>query len=134
MITLKELCKGHNFDSLPPQHRANLEAFLERLNRIRKSWGHPMSITSGYRSLEEHLRIYKSKGITDQSKIPMKSRHLYGAACDIYDPQQELQKWCLANTKLLEDVGLWCEHFSATPTWVHFQLNPPASGARFFRP
>jgi hypothetical protein len=84
--------------------------------------------------MAEHLEIYRKKGITDQSKIPMKSRHLIGAAIDIYDPNKILQSWVLSNVKVLEEVGLWCEDFSATPNWVHFQILPPASGKRFFKP
>jgi len=44
--------------------------------------GQPVTITSGYRSLQDHLRIYKQKGITDKSKIPMGSYHLKGLAAD----------------------------------------------------
>lgn len=44
--------------------------------------GQPITITSGYRSLQHHLEIYKQKGITDKSKIPMGSYHLKGLAAD----------------------------------------------------
>lgn len=93
-----------------------------------------MHVSSGLRSLEEHLRIYAEKGITDRSKIPMKSRHLHGMAVDIRDPKHELQKWCLDNEDMLEQAGLYCEHFSSTVGWVHFQTTPPGSGNRFFLP
>jgi uncharacterized protein YcbK (DUF882 family) len=134
MITLKEILKATDFDSLPKEHQDNLLILLERINRIRTEFAKPMTVSSGYRSMAEHLEIYRKKGITDQSKIPMKSRHLIGAAIDIYDPNQQLQKWVLDNVKILEEVGLWCEDFSATPNWVHFQIVPPASGKRFFKP
>jgi hypothetical protein len=64
----------------------------------------------------------------------MKSRHLFGKAVDISDPKRELQAWCRTNEKLLEEIGLWCEDFNATPTWVHFQVESPKSGKRFFMP
>ncbi len=133
-ISLKELTKGYNFDSLDSSHKNNLEVLHERINKIRAAYGKPLSVTSGYRSMEDHLRIYKAKGIIDKALIPMGSRHLSGSACDIYDPNQELQKWALANVKLLETIGLWCEHFSATPSWIHWQITPPKSGSRFFKP
>lgn len=131
---MQELLKGKPFDSLPQEHRFNLTILLKKVNQIRQTYGKSMTVTSGYRSLEDHLRIYRQKGITDKSKIPMKSNHLSGRAVDFADANGELKKWVLANVSLLESIGLWCEDFSATPTWVHFQINPPASGNRFFKP
>lgn len=104
------------------------------MNVIRAAYGKPMSVTSGYRSMAEHLRIYKEKGITDKTKIPMKSRHLFGEACDISDPKGILQTWCKVNIKKLEEAKLWCEDFNSTPGWCHFQTVAPKSGKRFFIP
>ena len=120
--------------TLTEEQASNLPILLERINKVRSAWGNPMTVTSGLRSMEDHLRIYREKGITDPSKIPMGSSHLKGAACDIFDPKQELQAWCKANEKLLEEIGLWMEDFSATPNWVHFQIVAPRSGNRFFKP
>lgn len=134
MISLKELLKEYSFESLPKEHKDNIMILLERINRIRTAYNKPMTVTSGYRSKEDQIRIYKQKGITDLKRIPMGSKHLSGSAVDIYDPNKELQKWTLANQALLESIGLWCEDFSATPNWVHYQITPPASGKRFFKP
>lgn len=134
MISMNEILKGVKLESLPKEHQDNIKVLLEKVNKIRSAYGKPMSVTSGYRSLEDHLRIYKEKGITDQSKIPMKSKHLSGEAVDFSDPKQELQKWILANVKILEDAGIYCEDFSATKNWVHCQIVPPKSGKRFFLP
>lgn len=134
MITMKEILKDTKFDSLPADHQANLLKLLEKLQIVREKYGKSMVVSSGYRSMDDHLRIYREKGITDKSKIPMKSNHLYGRACDVSDPKQELQKWVKANVKLMEELGLWMEDFSATKNWVHFQIVPPASGNRFFKP
>lgn len=134
MIELRELIKGKEFLSLPKEHRDNLMIILERICRVRIAYGKAMIVTSGYRSMEEHLAIYNRKGITDQNRIPMKSKHLYGQAVDISDPKKELQVWCQNNVKLLEEIGLWMEDFRYTPNWVHFQCVPPKSGNRFFIP
>lgn len=134
MITLKELIKNTLISDIPLEHQHNLEELLKRINVIRTVYGKPMTVTSGYRSLQDHLRIYSSKGITDRSKIPMASKHLYGQAVDIYDPNKELQAWVKQNVKVLEDIGLWCEDFGSTPNWCHFQIVPPRSGKRFFIP
>lgn len=123
--------KGYD---LTDEQAANLAILLERINKVRAAYGKPMSVSSGVRSMADHLRIYKEKGITDQSKIPMKSRHLLGAAVDIRDPDLKLAEWVKANEKVLEEAELWCESLDATKGWVHFQIFPPASGKRFFNP
>lgn len=136
-ISLKEILGKYKFEDLPKEHQDNCMILLERINKIRQAYGKPMQVSSGYRSMEDHLRIYKNKGITDPNKIPMQSKHLSAAAIDIADPNQELQKWCLNNISLLENVELWCEDFSATSkpsAWVHMQIFPPKSNKRFFIP
>lgn len=134
MISIQEILKGKDLKSLPKEHQDNLVILLERINKVRIAYGKSMLVTSGYRSMQEHLDIYKRKGITDISKIPMQSRHLYGLAVDISDPKGELDNWCQNNVKLLEEIGLWLEHPDSTPGWTHFQCSPPKSGNRFFKP
>jgi DNA repair ATPase RecN len=139
MLSLKEIIHANIEPSaLNPEKLKNQEDLLAKVNKIRAKWNKPMTVTSGVRTLKDHLRIYAQKGITDQSKIPMKSKHLEtvtnAAAVDIADPNKELQKWCKENEAFLEEVGLWMEDFSATPNWVHFQNIPPKSGKRWFMP
>lgn len=134
MISMKELLDGAKLQDLPSKSQENLLILLERINKVRTAWNKPMTVTSGFRTMEHHLEIYAKKGIKDPKKIPMKSKHLYGEAVDIYDPKQELQRWCKKNEQLLIDVGLWMEDFSATPNWCHFQILPPKSGKRWFLP
>lgn len=135
MISMAELLNNkYKLEDQDQSIQDNLKILLERMNKVRKLFGKPMTCTSGLRSMDDHLRIYKQKGITDESKIPMKSKHLYGEAADFSDPKQELQKWCLANVDKLEEIGLWMEDFSATVNWCHFQIVPPKSNSRFFKP
>lgn len=139
MISMAELLKGKNFEDQTPEVQENLNILLERVNKIRSSYGKPMSPTSGLRTMSDHLRIYQEKAAKagvpfDESKVPMKSRHLYGEAVDISDPNKELQQWCIENEALLEEFELWCEDFAHTLNWVHFQTKPPKSGNRFFIP
>lgn len=135
MLSIKEFLKpGVSFSSLPSEVQVNLLELCKRINTVRQIYGKPMTVTSGLRTMAEHLAIYKAKGITDQSRIPMKSKHLSGEAVDISDPKRELQAWCKANVAVLEAANLWCEDFSATPNWVHFQSIAPKSGKRFFMP
>jgi hypothetical protein len=140
MITLKELLCGHNISDIEHRFQLNLEELLKRINIIRSAYNKPMTVTSAFRSEQDHLRIYSTinakrvaAGLSKVS-VPMASQHLSGSAVDISDPNRLLQAWCSSNVPLLESVGLWMEDFSATPTWCHFQINPPKSGNRFFKP
>jgi len=139
MISINELLSGNKLESQTQEIKNNLNELLEKINKIRASWGNPMTVTSGLRSKEHHIQVYeniaKKKGIIfDISKVPMGSRHLSGQAVDISDPNRELQAWCLSNQPTLESIGLWMEDFSATSNWCHFQTVAPKSGARFFKP
>ncbi len=134
MISLKELNpKGF---PLTPVQEANLNILLIRINRVREKWGKPMIVTSGFRSMEDHKRIYtenaKKNGVTN-FRIPMGSRHLSAQACDISDPDGSLFDWTKANEQFLSDVGLWMEEKDSYKR-VHFQTMPPASGKRWFKP
>jgi hypothetical protein len=134
MITIRELLTSHCDNK---EHFENLEELLVKLNKLRAAYGKPLRVTSGYRSMERHLAIYAAKGITDQSKIPMKSNHLYGFAADLVpveDDIQHLHQWAWDNFQLMVDIGLWFENFKETPTWLHCQSMPPKSGNRFFKP
>ena len=44
--------------------------------------GQPITVTSGYRSPEHQIEVYRQKGITNKSEIPMGSYHLKGLAVD----------------------------------------------------
>jgi len=127
MITMKEL----NPDNLPLEGAVerNIKTLFERMNEFRGIWGKPMIVTSGLRSDE------KQKALIAEGKSKARlSRHLFGAACDIFDPNKELGRWCLENEAVLVKIGLWCEHPDYTRNWVHFQIIPPMSGKRFFIP
>lgn len=132
MITWQEILHKYKELEIPAEHLANLKILHQKINEVRKAYGKPMSPTSVYRTMADHLRIYAQKGITDQAKIPMKSKHLSGQAIDIADPTGSLMKWCKANEDKLAEIGLWCE--DGTVGWVHFQIVPPKSGKRFFLP
>jgi hypothetical protein len=135
MITKRELFKRPV--KIPPQHEVNIDKLLIAINKLRLAYGKPLQVTSGYRSLDEHLAIYAAKGITDQKKIPMKSKHLEGLAVDLVpvdESIEEFHKWIKDNVELLEQIGLWLEDFKYSKTWAHFQIVAPRSGNRFFIP
>lgn len=134
MITRQEIILDTDYVKQTDEVQKNIEDLVIKINKIRQAYGKPMIITSGFRTMEHHLEIYAERGITDKSKIPMKSKHLYGLALDVLDPKAFLKSWIKSHMSLCEEVGFYFEAFSATPTWVHFQTVPPASGKRFFNP
>ena len=134
MISIDELLSGQaKLGELSNEVQNNLQELLVKVNKVRTAYGKPMIVTSGLRTKKHHLEIYARKGIYPP-KVPMKSNHLSGRAVDFADGNGELKKWVKANIKLMEEIGLWLEDFSATKTWCHFQINPPKSGNRFFMP
>lgn len=123
MISLKEL-NPHGYTTTPEQAK-NLAKLLTVMNEIRTKYGKPMTVTSGLRSDADQARINpKAK----------KSNHLMGLACDISDVDGLLWTWCMLNVKVLETLGVYLEDKQSTPTWVHFQITPPGSGKRVFKP
>lgn len=129
MMEFRELLK------IPKDDWENLEELLDKLNQFRKAYGKPLIVTSGYRSMQDHLRIYADKGITDRSKIPMQSKHLSGLAVDVIaNDIKDLHKFVTDNVQTLEKIGLWVEDLSITTSWLHLQIVPPKSNQRFFKP
>lgn len=135
IITWKELLCGYKESDIPSDHLANLKQLLEKISILRTKFGKPLKVSNAYRSKKHHLDIYKKKGITDEKLIPMKSKHLYGQAVDLAGPNiKEFHKFLLDNIPLLEELGIYCEDFSATTSWAHCQLVAPKSDKRFFLP
>ena len=134
MITMQELLSGQaTFESLDKETQNNLTILLEKVNKIREAYGKPMIVTSGLRTKQHHLEIYAKKGIFPPN-VPMKSNHLFGRAVDFADSDGQLKKWILANMKLVTELDVYFEAFNNTKTWLHVQINPPASKKRFFKP
>ena len=129
---MNNLLGKYNYQDLPPEHQENLGVLLNRIEQVEKASGKNFVVTSGYRSMDDQIRIYKQKGITDPTKIPIHSKHLTGSAVDIYDPTLTLTQWLKDNPEILESAQLWAEE--GNKNWVHLQIFPPASGARWFLP
>lgn len=136
MITMKELLKGK---TIPTEYATNFQELFEKINKIREAYGRPMVVNSCFRSKDDQIRVYKelaaSRGVKfDETKIPWGSAHLKAAAVDIADDDNfTLYSWCVDNVKILEEVGLWCE-VKDDQHRVHFQIYPPKSQSRFFKP
>lgn len=62
------------------------------------------------------------------------STHITGEAVDIADSDGSLRAWVARNLGELERLGLYMEDGRTTPTWLHVQTKPPASGHHVYIP
>lgn len=128
MITRDEVLMGRD-KQYPADYTKevsdNIDKLLIALNKLRKAYGKPMTVSSGFRPPSINAAT---------AGAAKRSNHMLGLACDFKDADGELDKWLMANLKLLEEIGLWLEHPDATKGWAHVQIVPPRSGNRVFRP
>jgi hypothetical protein len=135
MITLSEFFMGRDTThkaELTEEIKANAEITVDRVNRLLEAFGKDRRVNSGWRPAAVNAAT---------PKAAKRSKHMMAQACDIEDKDGELDKFCMSNLKVLEDIGLWLEHPSATKTpdrfgegWCHVQIVPPKSGNRVFYP
>jgi hypothetical protein len=127
MITKAELLMGRD-ESFPkeytPEVSNNLDRLLIAINVVRKAYGKPMKVTSGWRPAGVNSIIGGAK----------RSTHMLGLAVDIADPNGDVMRWVLANLPVIKQAGLYVEDFKYTVGWVHFQIVAPKSGKRIFLP
>ncbi len=120
MVTRDEVLKGRDRDyPLTPELEQNLNKLLDAVNKLRKEYGKPFVITSGYRPGHYNKSARGAK----------KSAHMTCEAVDIRDVDGEIAKWCLDNLSLLEAAGLYMEspiytHEPPNKRWVHLQVRP----------
>ncbi len=142
-FSLKELIKNNKLESLEKEIQANVLELQKRADLLQKlciEAGCPVKVwiaTSGLRTKEDHIRIYKEKAAKegkkfDITKVPMGSQHLTGGALDISDPGLVITKFLKARPEIIKEVDLYFEE--GNTNWLHMQLNPPRSGKRWFLP
>ena len=128
MISLADYYMGRDVefpDELTSVHRTNADITVSRVNELLTAFGETRKVNSGWRPAAVNA------GVANAAK---KSKHMTCQACDLADPNGDLDAWCMQNLDLLESIGLWMEHPDATPRWCHVQIVPPGSGNRVFRP
>ena len=62
------------------------------------------------------------------------SSHKEGLAVDLYDPEGDIDAWCLQNLDDLESCGIYIEDPLSTHGWSHWTIRKPGSGNRVFKP
>lgn len=96
------------------------KALLNKMDQIRKEFGAPINVTSGFRCEKHNTKIGGSKN----------SNHVKGLAIDVLRTPT-LEDFIL---KHLEHFDIYIEDSSVTPTWIHISIAPPKSGKRIFKP
>ncbi len=125
MITIDEILMGRDKEyPLTPEQQANLMILLTQINIVRKAYGRPMKVSSGYRPGKYNSAAGGAKN----------SSHLSCEAVDIADSDRRFMQWCVVNLSVLEKAGLYMEDPEHTPSWVHLQTRKPKSGNRIFKP
>jgi len=127
-VTLADYYMGRDAlhaEELTAELRANAEATVRRANILIARAGIACSVNSGWRPHAINARVANASA---------RSKHLTCEAIDLSDECDALDEWCLAHLAVLEDIGLWLEHPSATPGWCHVQIVAPGSGRRVFMP
>lgn len=113
-------------EELSEQLHANAEITVERVNALLAVFGENRKVTSGWRPMAINAAT---------SGAAIKSKHMSCQACDLEDPDGDLDDFCMDKLGLiLESIGLWLEHPASTKGWCHVQIVPPKSGRRIFYP
>ena len=142
MVTIQELLGKIKFVDISAELQSNIKDLYEKINKVRTAFGKPMVVTSGYRSKDHHIAVYKSLAKQrgqqfDEKKIPWGSKHLTCQAVDISDPDGSLFKWVKDNETLMVEIGLFMEEADDQKR-VHFQTKPYGSWSpgksQFFKP
>jgi hypothetical protein len=127
-ISKDELLKGRDKTYASDYTREvsdNLDKLLIPLNKIRDAYGEPMICNSGWRPASLNATV---PGAASHS------HHVLGLAADFSDIDGKLMTWVLKNLDMMQQLGIYMEDFSWTPTWCHLQLGAPASRKRIFVP
>lgn len=131
-VTRNEILMGRDKDApLNDTQKENLEKLHKALNIVRKEYGKPLMVSSGYRPPAKNA----------QAGGASNSAHMTLEACDFRDAKGEFARWCLKNPQILKDAGLYMEDPRWTMTkqkdgsyagWTHLQIRKTKK--RYFIP
>ena len=134
MITLRDYWMGrevtHSSELTPDIIRA-AEVTVQRANMLLSEFRFDTKDTE-IRKVNSGWRPVAINAATPGAAL--RSKHMTGEAIDISDPEGDLDNWCVQHMEVLERIGLWLEHPSATKGWCHVQIVAPKSGNRVFYP
>lgn len=134
MITLEQFWMGRDEkyqSELTPEIRHNGELLVGKVNNLLA-----IADVDGVMVIHTVASGWRPPAVNDATtNAAANSKHRTGQAVDLVDAgRRALTRWCLRNLDALEDLGLWMEDPRWTPSWLHLQLVPPASGRRVYIP
>jgi hypothetical protein len=141
MISVEQYWTGYDREyasDLTPEVAGNAHVLVERVNAVlaRAAADQVFPAVDG-KAGSAVASGWRPRAVNDAAANAGKtSRHIIGCAIDLHDcvPARPLARWCLRNRRALEEAGLWMKDPQWTPSWVHLQSVPPASGDRVFIP
>lgn len=137
MMTLdKYFGPWRNHPDATPVRKANAERLIDAANKLiemAKADGVKFHINQSTDSYVSGSRLGGFRPILSSTGA-VRSSHKEGLGVDIYDPHDEIDKWCMDNTDKLESCGIYLEHPDYTVGWSHWQIRRPGSGNRIFYP
>jgi len=130
MITLEQYWMGRDVEyasDFTEEIRANAQITVDRVNQLleRADAGKSHTVRSGWRPRTLNATVPNASA---------SSKHITAEAADIADDDRALADYCAASQVDLVEIGLWCEDFRYTKSWIHLQIVPPKSGKRIYIP
>lgn len=123
----------------PREHQLHSERLLEKVNRLLTKavaagvYKNQIDPDTGTQISGTHGGDGDGGYRTPGSRTgATRSRHKFGGAVDVYDPDNSLDEWL--TDEILEEFGLYREHPNYTKGWCHLQDNPPGSGLHTYIP
>lgn len=137
MVTLQEYF-GKFFDhpDATPERKDNAKELLsacEKLEVLAKKDGVKFQTNPMTNSQVSGTR-YGGFRPQDCLQGASRSSHKEGLAVDLFDPDGDIDEWCLENLDKLEQCGIYLENPAATVHWSHWTIRAPKSGKRVFMP
>jgi len=136
-LTLQAYLGPYDNESITPQVRAAGGMLVSMVNdvlAVAEQDGVPLFIDPDTLS---HIGGSGNGGVRPPNGLvgAKNSAHKRGRAVDIYDPNRELARWVLRNIDRLKTLGIEAvENPRWTPSWLHLQDEPLASGNFVFIP
>lgn len=128
--------KWKDHDDVTDEVMNNAIDFLDKLNRLMDVAfmdGHDFKLNAKTQSFVSGSQ-YGGFRPQDCPQGAPHSSHKVGRGVDIYDPDGEFDKWCIAHPQDMRDHGLYMEDPADTPRWCHLTDRAPASGKLVFKP